>query len=230
VEKEVGYYMEEFNNINIIGERFDNLKKTILKEIGKETKQIIKVRNNRQIYKILLNTNINIRLDIGSIPEVDRLQQIAIDNNINIPKIIKIIKIKNKFYKFSEWIDGDLLYHVWNTKEVFYKSGELMAKLNLVKDLKTNKYLNNTEFSSTNALWTPDKEIYIIDHGKLRTTDNIDGSLMPVLLKRIRNKERIEIFLSGYSKYRDTNKIIEELNKRNWQWPNKPLQKRGPLQ
>lgn len=204
-----------------------NIRKLIFKEFHKTIKEIVKLKPNRHIYKIILNDNSIIRLDIGTFtPEINRLQQIAINHNINIPKIIK----SSSRYKMSEWILGVRLLDVWDTREVFYKSGELMAKLNLIIDPKTGGNLTNTEFSSTNAVWTPNKEVYIIDHDKLKSTNNIEIDLMPVLLKRIRNKERIEIFLSGYLKFRDTNKIIEELDKRNWQWSiEKPLQERNPL-
>lgn len=215
--KDLGYYM--VNEVKI--------KKLIFKELHKNIKEIIKLKPNRHVYKITLDNNSIIRLDIDTFSlEINRLQQIALDHGINVPNIIK----SDSRYKISEWIEGVRILDVWDTKEVFYKSGELMAKLNLIKDPKTNGYLINTEFSSTNAIWTPAREVYIIDHDKLRTTENIEIDILSVLLKRIRNKERIEIFLSGYSKYRDTNKIIEELNKRNWQWSKeKPLQDRKPL-
>ena len=46
-----------------------------------------------------------------------------------------------------------------------------------------------------------DEKVYLIDLGKLRWAKNVDVSIMQVLLKRIRTRDKINLFLEGYLKY-----------------------------
>ena len=67
-------------------------------------------------------------------------------------------------------------------------------------------------------MWTKDKRIFIIDHGRMKVSKDIDSSLQKVLLKRLLNKRERDLFLEGYSKYRNPDRIIEIANKKNWMW------------
>jgi predicted Ser/Thr protein kinase len=83
----------------------------------------------------------------------------------------------------------------------------------------------------TNFVWTKDKKIYIIDHGKLKTTEDPDKLTSAGLLKRFGDKARIDAFLKGYSKYRNIDRIMEILEKNNWKWPGRKFTiDRGPLE
>lgn len=220
-----------YDNIKISGGRLDSIKKISRKHLKKEVKKVFHIRKDRVVYKVVFMDGSAMRLDIGYNPELTRIQIVATDNNIEIPKVIKTIGVKkNKVYKFSEWIEGVMLMRVWDLAEVFYKSGCLFGRLNLVKDPVTKKFISNSEFSSSNAVWTKDKRVFIIDHGRFKLLDNTDISVVQVLLKRIRNKERIKVFLDGYSKYKDIKAIQKEMERRNWEWvPGKKLHKCPPL-
>ncbi len=220
---------KHFDNITLSGKKFNYFKNITEKEFNKKVNEVTRIRLNRSMYLIIFEDGQQVRLDIGFPNNINKIQNFLSDKDINIPKIIKVCEIDKQNCKFSEWIDGTMLYNVWDLAEVFYKSGELLAKINLIK--LENKFVTNAEFSSTNAIWTPDKKVYIIDQGKLITTEYPDHYVMMILLKRVRNKERIEEFLRGYSNYRKTDEIRNSIEKKNWEWSNiKPLQGISPLQ
>jgi len=186
----------------------EKLNKDVIKILDICDKKIVKTR------KLLLVNGNPLRLDTKHSPNVTRLQILASESNINIPKVIFV---HNK-YKVSEWIEGVLIKNVWDIPEVFEKSGELIGKLNCIKDPINNEFLFNSDFHGSNAVWTKDKKVYLIDHGKLATSMTIDGVIVKLLLKRIRSKERINIFLKAYSKYKNIDNIVRKIEKKNWNW------------
>lgn len=188
---------------------------------------IMRLKDNRQTYKLKFNGGLNIRLDIGPSAETIRLQEVLIKNKIRLPKIIKVTSWKNQkkrdvIFKYSEWIEGVLLIDVWNLKDTFIKSGMLYGKMNSIKDIVTNNNIINTEFSYENAIWD-NKDIIIIDHGRLKALPDIDIEMAKMLLKRIRNKDRIIEFLNGYSNFRTITGIMENIEKLNWFWCKGPM-------
>jgi len=177
---------------------------------------IIAIHDNRhdklKTYKLTIKKHPPIRLDIKFDKEVADLQLIANQYDIEIPKVIAIFGK----YKFSEWIDGVMISNVVDIPDVFIKSGEMMARLNLIEH--DNKFLTNSEFSLTNAIWTPDEKIYLIDHGRMKLVPNTDMTIVQVLLKRMQTKQRISLFLKGYSKHKDISSIekLMKINKNKW--------------
>ena len=205
-----------FKTAPIEGKLLKYIKNIVKKELGQTVTNVIKIYTYKGVktYKINIKDGSSLRFDIKFNPVIMRLQNIAVKNNIEIPKVIFV----DGNHKFSEWIDGVMLVRVWNIAEVFIKSGDLIGRLNLVKDPVSNKFLMNAEFSSTNAVWTKDKKVYIIDHDRLKISSDPDASVVQILLKRVREKERINLFLKAYSKYRSIDNIIKVIEKRNWNW------------
>lgn len=208
--------MSLFNFKPIEGKTLQNIKKVVREKLGEEVIRGYKIFAGKKFKtcKLDIRKGASLRMDTKYNREITRRQIVANQNNIEVPKVI----LNEGKYKFSEWIEGVILYDVWNIAEVFIKSGDLVGRLNLVKDPKTGQFLTNAEFSSTNAVWTPDKKVYIIDHGRMKTSTNPDGSVVQILLKRIREKERINLFLNAYSKYRKIDNIMKLIEKRNWNW------------
>lgn len=196
-----------FRNIKNIVE--EHLNKIVIDGVA-----IMKGPNSIKVCKLSLDDGTFLRLDIKYRKEITRLQMVAVENGIEIPKVVLCIGK----YKFSEWIDGFMLKEVNNIREVYVKFGEVIARLNNVRDPITNKFLENADINSRNAIWTKDKKIYIIDHGKLKTTSDPDISVCVIILKRISEKERIDAFLEGYSKYRNIDKIVQLSGEQNWNW------------
>jgi len=207
---EVKFYIpiSEGRYFNIIS----NLSKTLL---GNGNTSVIQARTDKLVFKVKYNEKL-FRFDFGQKYLVNINEQKIASETINIPKILFVDNIKK--YKISEWIDGVDINKVWNLPEVFIQSGELMGKLNLIKNTNSGMYLSNCEFSSSNAIWSNDKKVYLIDLGKLRWSSCTDITIVQVLLKRIRNKEKIDLFLEGYSKFKSTEKIIKICNQKNWSW------------
>ena len=217
--------MSIFDIVPVEGKLLKKIRSIVKNKLNKEVISGIKICKKNggvKTYKIIIKNNNPLRLDIKYPQEITRLQMVANKTDIEIPKVILTVSK----YKFSEWIEGVMLRDVWNIDEVFIKSGDLVGRLNLIKDPVTNNFLTNGEFSSTNAIWTPDKKVYIVDHGRMKAMLNPDIPLIKVLLKRIREKRRINLFLEAYSKHRDIDNIIKILDKKNWKWNDKtPLHK-----
>jgi len=210
--------MEKLFTVSPVKKKLFIFVRKYLKELlNKEVINMFKISSTSgklKTYKIEVENGPSIRLDINFSGILNRLQKIATDNDIEMPKILKI----KDGYKFSQWVEGVMLARVWDIAEVFIKSGDLMGRLNSIKDPVNGKFLTNSEFSSTNAIWTEDKKVFIIDHDRLKTTDNPDDSIVQVLVKRIREMNRINLFLEAYSKYRNVDNIVAKAAKRNWSW------------
>jgi len=209
--------MNLFDIKPVEGKLLKNIRNIIKNKLNKKVVSGIKIcrRNKVKACKIIIENDDPLRLDIKYSRLITRLQMVANKTDIEIPKVILI----EGQYKFSEWIEGVMIRDVWDVNEVLIKSGDLIGRLNLIKDPVTNYFLTNSEFSGTNAVWTKDKKVYIVDHGRMKSQLNPDDSVVALLLKRIQKKERINLFLKGYSKYRDVTNIIKGLDERNWQWP-----------
>ena len=205
-----------FKTVLVKGKLLKYTENIVRRKLGQTVTSVTKIYTNKGVktYKVDIRGSSSLRLDLKFDSRIMKLQNVAVKNNIEVPKVIFV----DGKHKFSEWIDGVMLVRVWDIAEVFIKSGDLVGRLNLVKDPVTNKFLTNTEFSSTNAVWTKDKKVYIIDHDRLKTSLNPDGSVVQLLLKRIREKERINLFLKAYSKYRSINNIMKTIEKKNWNW------------
>lgn len=210
--------MEKLFDVRPVKKKLDQFVRNYLKEwLDVEVIDVSKISSMSGVlktYKIDIKNGESIRLDINFPGNLNKLQKIALNNNIEFPKILLI----KDGYKFSQWVEGVMLARVWDIAEVFSKSGDLVGRLNCVKDPDSGKFLTNSEFSSTNSIWTEDKKVFIIDHDRLKTSDNPDDSVVQILLKRIREKERINLFLKSYSKYRGINNIMEKIERRNWNW------------
>jgi hypothetical protein len=197
---------------------FSSIKEIVRERLYEEVIKVDRICNKKngkiKTYKVSIKNGSSIRLDIKFPDTINRLQTIAFNHDIEIPEIILI----QQPFKFSKWVEGVMLGKVWNIADVFIKSGDLIGRLNKVKDLESGGFLINSEFSSTNAIYTPNKRVYIIDHDRLKTSTNPDDSIVQIVLKRIRERERIMLFLNAYSKHRDINNIMEKIEKRKWNW------------
>jgi len=191
-----------------------------IKIIGPKARRKGKIKTKVKTYKIIIKDRAPLRMDIDFPLKTTRLQRIANKSGLEIPKVIFV---EGK-YKFSEWIDGVMIKEVWNKKEVFEKLGDLVGRLNITRDPVSKQFLENVDLSKFNVIWTKDRRIYIIDHDWLIVSLNPDLSVVKILLKRIREKERIEVFLKSYSKHRNIDNIMGLIEKRNWEiHPTRPL-------
>jgi len=192
---------------NLVNEKF-NLQVENINSICDEN------NNKPKAYKISIKNSQSIRLDIKHQESVTHLQILVNKYDIEIPKILGVFGK----YKFSEWIDGVMLLRVTDVPEVFIASGEMMARLNLIEI--QNKFVSNDEFSLSNAIWTKDKKVYLIDQGRMKLFENTDDSIARILMKRIKDKTNIFLFLKGYSKYKNTIHIENILKKYDYKWSN----------
>jgi hypothetical protein len=202
----------------------------ILKDVN-----LLKSKEGKSVYKLNLLDK-DLRLDI--FPKKYKwclIQNFAYENGVNVAKEIFINEIDGFNYRISEYVDGCFLDEADDIRDVYIKSGEQIAKLNLVKPSKElmsgfkiinddpNDYgLTNSDFSNRNAIYTEDKKVYQIDTDTFKikkiSNGNLDFTLVKPLIKYIKDRTKIDYFLEGYSKLRDTSKIIELCEQYNWTW------------
>jgi len=215
-------YRPKIDNSPVNDPELSLMKKIFYEKFELKVKCVFKIvkSNLKTIYRVNLESGTNIRLDIFSkkkkVPHREFLyQKLAYENHINVAKIIGVLKVENKIWKISEWIEGVRIGDVWNLLKMFKKCGEQIAKLSLMKDPKSGNCLWLNDFNKINLIWTKEEEVYLI-YFYVRPRANIDESIVETVLRGIRTKEKIKIFLEGYSKYRDVTNIIKKLDEKNW--------------
>ena len=199
----------EFDHINLISKI----------SLQSKVRSVIQARTDKKVYRVECKNNNLYRFDFGRRYLVNIIEQNIASQYVNIPKIICIVPEKR--CKISQWIDGSILSTVANDPEVLIKSGELMAKLNLIEN-DVHACLSNCEFSDSNAIWTGE-QVWLIDLGRLRWTLDTASTISQVLIKRMRCMSRINLFLEGYVKYNPNNyeRIISHCKSIDWTWVNK---------
>lgn len=179
-------------------------------------KSVIKIRSDKAVYKANCNEG-NVRVDLSRrYFRGSKEQQIAYDNGINVPKIYYLNY--KPMIKLSEWIDGESVFYLTGVddSELFSKYAILVSKLTSVK--YENLYLMNSDLNLGNLIWTSSREIYMIDLDKLKFVDDVTEGIVKLLLKRIKHRSRINIFLEEYSKYKNVDSIVSLCNQMDWRW------------
>ena len=190
--------------------KIDNMTKRILK---KGTKRAFCLKTNNVVFKVELMNKRFVRLDMNYKSKLVEMQKIGLASGV-IPNIVSYSQVGTQFVKFSEWIDGVMLLLVWNLEKPFVKFGESVARLNNVK--YKNMFLINSDMNSGNVIWTKDEKVYIIDLCKLKLVGNeyrVDASVATHIVKKLKNKKRANLFLEGYSKYRNVDNIKKNVDK-----------------
>jgi hypothetical protein len=134
-----------------------------------------------------------------------------------VAKIIDVFKVRNEIWRVSEWIEGVRIGEVWNLSKMFERCGEQIACLNLVKDVESGNYLGLGDFNGLNLIWTNKEEVYIIDF-YVWPRIVVDESVVKTLIMGLRTRNRADVFLKGYMRFRSIDKIMEILEKNNWKW------------
>lgn len=214
-------YRPQIDNYIVTGSKLSLIKKLFFKKFKLNVKCIFEIIKGRRVHRVSLENGVNLRLDIypnEKAPKKEFLyQKLAYEDGVNVAKIIGIFKEKENIWKVCEWIEGVRISEVWNSIDVFEKCGEQVAKLNLVKDPETNQYLGLSDFNKINLIWTPKKEVYIIDFYVFPRLI-VDESIVKTLVMGLRTKNRAKAFLNGYKKVRNADKIIKILENNNWTW------------
>lgn len=192
------------------------------RHFNKNVLSVIKLRDDKEIYKVLLENDEYLRLDVFTNPTTTfSLHLLAVENDLPVPKIILTIVFNGLLFKFCEWIKGEMLMKVWNKKETFLELGSILARINSITLSKKGKklFLCHNGLSAPNCIIDETGKIYIVDVGGFKARVETDSSMVKYLLKYIVNKQKIEWVLQEYSKYKDTTKIKERIEKANWKWP-----------
>lgn len=205
-----------------------NVRDMIKEELNKDVIRIFKImKKNPRIFRIELNDGTVLRFEIISLKDLHKIeiQDIASMYHDGTPKVIFYKIVGKKIFKFSEWIHGKLVTEIMHLEKVNVKTGELLGKLNNIKDPKTGLFITNGEISSTNLIWTKDEKVFSIDQGQLCAVSekNLDIIVVKTIVKRIRYKDRSDMFLKGYSKYRDISGVLKIGNEKKWKWGHREM-------
>jgi len=191
--------------------------------LKKDVIKIIKImKRNPKVFRLELNDQTNLRFDRFPYDDVHlnmiKLHEIILKNYDCVPKIISYKKVGKKILKLSEWIDGYLWAEVSHIEKVNKNIGEIYAKINNLQDPKTGLFITIGEINNTSTIWTENETPVIVDLGTIRCLNKggIDHTVYKNLVKRVVYKDRIDVFLDGYSKHRDISGILELAKKHNW--------------
>jgi len=228
-------WYKDFKKINWSIQKIDmstmlRVKKMIKEVFNRDVVRCFKViKRNPRVFRIELDDGTVMRFETVSrklLPLI-KLQEVAYLHHDGTPKVLFYKKVGRKFYKFSEWIDGQLVMAVQHLDKVQIKIGEMMAKLNNIKDPVTGLYITNSEINNTNLIWTKDEKIFSIDQDTLRALSQkgLDLIIFKNIVKRTKYKDRADMFLKGYSRYRDTSGILKVGNARNWTFGKKSMKR-----
>ena len=194
------------------------MKDKISRFIGKPVKEMVVV--NKRItksYKVDCEDGTTYRYDDKYPSCYNQLQLMAWDRGINVPRVLKRVGKE----RLSEWIEGVELISVWHIDEAIIAAGEVMAQINNVQCGWTEWWLINTDINRRNFIWTADKEIYMIDwnHSRLVPTKEESNRIAAAsTMKRMQDRDKIELFLRGYKKHRDIKEIRKILECFDYQW------------
>jgi len=207
----------------------------VKREFKKNVSNIYTVGNKKRVWCIECSDGTKLRYDHYHKKYI-KLQMLVWSKGLNVPKVLKEVDFPQKT-RFCEWIEGKLIREMWREDEVFIKAGELMAQINNIRCPTTKKYITNSDFNPSNLVWTKDKKLYMIDFNTAKKWDSpkdVDRLAASCIAKYYQywpkwadqNKEKkirgprkkMELFLEGYQKYRDTKQIVRLLNKCKWQF------------
>lgn len=224
-------YRPDIDNYVITDPKLTLIKKIFYKKFKIKVKCVFQIIKKRRVYRVNLEDGTNLRLDIYLKNEVPikrfLYQKLAYEKGVHVAKIIDVFKIDKKIWKISEWIEGVRIGDVWNLSKMFEKCGEQIASLNLVKDPESGNYLGLADFTKLNLIWTEKEEVYIIDF-LVSPRLVVDMSVVKTLVISLKTKNRADVFLKGYMKFRSVDKIMEILEEKNWKWKTFSLVKETP--
>jgi len=200
--------------VSVHGKKLKKINNLTKRFLGKGTKRAFSLKTNNVVFKVELVNKRFVRLDMDYEIRLIEIQRVGVVSGV-IPNIISCSQTGKRLvkFKFSEWIDGVMLLTVWDLEKPFVKFGESVARLNEVKC--KNMFLINGDMNSGNVIWTKDEEVYIIDLCKLKLVESeyqVDVAAASHIVKKLKNKKRAELFLEGYSKFRNISEIRKNVD------------------
>jgi hypothetical protein len=195
----------------------------VKKELNRDVVKILKImKKHPRVFRLELDDKTVLRFERIRYNNVIlnniRLERVVLKKYKCIPKIIYCKRGGAGLLKLSEWIDGFLFGELKEDLEANKKIGEMYAKLNNIQDPKTGLFITVSEINNTNIVFNVNGDPIIVDLETIRSVNKkgIDSAVYKNLVKRIVYKDRIDMFLNGYSKYRDISGILELAKKNNW--------------
>lgn len=146
----------------------------------------------------------------------------GLSSGLRLPEIIKVIEEGSTFYKFTEWIEGDVIKSVMerdpNIVDVICT--DLARYINKLYDIGGISPVDN---HLKNFQWTG-KEVIYIDMKKLlhRDFDNHLVQMSKLCLKNFSgDRNKVLAFLKSYNQFRDVRPLLKSCGDYGWRWVNK---------
>jgi tRNA A-37 threonylcarbamoyl transferase component Bud32 len=177
-----------------------------------DTFNMIPIKKNK-VYRIETE-GLFYRFDPNYSKRILEIHRVLLENNVNVAKIIDVKEFEDSGYvfKLSQWIQGSLWKEVAEEPKLYYLLGEQVAKMNLTKF--EDGFIGCTDINSSGVVYNG-SDVYLIDLGRSKPKINPDVSVVQMLLKRVKIKDRINMILDGYSKYRSVDGIVSILKNIN---------------
>lgn len=212
-----------WDNIEIKDEKLTAIRRIFREKGYPEVSKVIQVSKIRPVYRVYTKIGGSIRFDWGYVSEeAIRLQSLAFGQGVSVPRLLSFCKRDGMIFKFSEWVEGKEIIFVWNKAKMFIEAGKMLGHLQSVKDPKTGLRLFNKGFTSKNAVWTNYDKVNFVDCDKLALRENddkfLDYEMAKTSIKRIAERKRIDLFMKGYSNYRNPESVYGLMKSMNWNW------------
>ena len=140
---------------------------------------------------------------------------------LRVPKLYSIKENYGLIRRVTEWVEGNTIHDEMESKpdSIELICIDLARYINVLRDAGGISPVDN---HFKNFVWNNNSSVYI-DLKKLfyETYDEHIMRMSKLCLKSCRGDRRKAFyFLRGYAEYRDVKPIIEDCDKRRWQWEN----------
>jgi hypothetical protein len=143
----------------------------------------------------------------------------GLELGLKLPKIYHVEQKGNRFYKYSEWVEGNTIqYEMDNNPSLIEPICTDLARY--VNELYNANNISAVDSHFKNFVWNNNQVVYI-DLKKLlyRSYEEHILQMAKICLKGCKgDTKKVFYFLNSYSKFRNVKPVIDECNNRNWQW------------
>jgi hypothetical protein len=157
----------------------------------------------RDLYKIVFECRAPMRLEItDSLHEYMHCQNVCSSRNVNVSKELFVYHVDGLYFRFVEFIEGQILAEQWFDITKFFELGVLVRSIHdIVID---GKIITNYDMSKRNCVISnEDKKLYLIDTDSMifGKEEDVIKTFAYICEKCLRNdRDRVRAFCEGYEK------------------------------
>ena len=157
--------------------------------------------NLKKVYKVITKEDGVFKIKIYNINDNKALNQIEYANlfskKINIPNEIGVVTTPTYIFRATKWIKGSHVDFRCEQEDIFNNIGKLIADINNIKDLKSEKRMMFNKLDEKHIILANDGNIYFVGDN-FELVDNIYKYVVSILNKYLKDKKKIKLVLMGY--------------------------------